>query len=149
MKRRLIAMILLGMFLSKTCLADGNVTQIGRYLTVSNKPKISQIDLLSQTVQVRFPQNIQSIGDAMNYLLRFSGYSLASPAHTNSALKITLSKPLPIIDRELGPVSLKEGLVTLSGPAFYLVENPVNRIVDFELKPTYKKFMKNKITYRG
>ena len=144
MKRRLIAIVLLSMLFGKTCLADNNITQVSRYLTVSNKPKLSQTNLLSQSVQVRFTRNIQTIGDAMNYLLRFSGYSLIHETQMSMALKILLSKPLPIIDRELGPVTLSDGLITLSGPAFYLTQDPVNRVVDFKLKPEYQKFIKNK-----
>ena len=148
MKRRLIVVVLLSMLFSKTCLADNNITQVSRYLTVSNKPKFSQTNLLSQSIQVRFTRNIQTIGDAMNYLLRFSGYSLIPEAQMSLALQITLSKPLPIIDRELGPVTLRDGLTTLSGSAFYLIQDPVNRVVDFKLKPEYQKFIKNKLVRR-
>jgi conjugative transfer region protein (TIGR03748 family) len=143
MKRRLIAMVLLSMLFGKTCLAD-NTTQVSRYLTVSNKPQFSQTNLLTQSVQVRFTQNIQTVGDAMNYLLRFSGYSLIPENQMNLALQIILSKPLPIIDRELGPVTLSDGLITLAGPAFNLTQDPVNRVVDFQLKPAYQRFIKNK-----
>jgi conjugative transfer region protein (TIGR03748 family) len=143
MQRRRIAVILLAILLDKTCLADNNVTQITRYLTVTNKPNFSQVNLLSQSIQVRFAQNIQTVGDAMNYLLRFSGYALIAESQQSLALKIILSKPLPIIDRELGPMTLSNGLTTLSGSAFYLVEDPVNRVVDFKLKPEYQKFTRN------
>ena len=149
MKRRLISMVFLSVLFGKTCLADNEITQVSRYQTVSNKPKFSQTNLLSQSVQVRFTQNIQTIGNAMNYLLRFSGYSLVPESQMSSALRITLNKPLPIIDRELGPMSLRDGLITLSGPAFYLTQNPVSRVVDFTLKPEYQKFVKNKQVRRG
>ncbi|MEO8964504.1 MAG: hypothetical protein ABI370_07525 [Gammaproteobacteria bacterium] len=142
MKRRLITMILLSMLVSKICLADNNVTQISRYLTASNKPKFSQTNLLSQSVQVRFTRNIQTIGEAMNYLLQFSGYSLRPENEMSTAFKITLSKPLPIIDRELGPMPLSDSLITLAGPAFHLTEDPVNRIVDFKLKSGYQKYIR-------
>ena len=144
MKRKLIAMILLSMLFGKTCLANNNVTQISRYLTVSNKPKPSQINLLSQLIQVRFTRNILTIGDAMKYLSRFSGYSLIPNAQMNAALKITLSKQLPTIDRELGPMTLRDALTTLSGPAFFITENPIYRVVDFKLKPEYQRFITNK-----
>jgi conjugative transfer region protein (TIGR03748 family) len=149
MRRKLIAIILLGMFLSETCLANENSTQISRYLTVSNKPKLSQIDLLAQIVQVRFPRSIQTIGDAMNYLLSFSGYSLVPETQMNQELRITIHKPLPLVDREFGPMSLKDGLITLMGPAFYMTNDPVNRIVNFRLKVGYEKFIQNKKIQRG
>ena len=142
MKRRLTLLILLGIFLSKLALANENVTQTGRYLTASNHPTTSQADLLSQPIQVRFPEKIQAVGDAVNYILRFSGYSLVAESSMDKALKNTLTKPLPIVDRALGPLSLKEGLTTLVGGAFYLHQDPVNRVIDFKLKPAYQKFVK-------
>jgi conjugative transfer region protein (TIGR03748 family) len=124
-------------------------TQTGRYLTVENKPLSSQIHLLSQTIQVHFPQNIQTVGDAMNYLLHISGYSLVSENNMCPALKITLSKPLPIIDRSLGPLSLKDGLTTLAGPVFALIQDPINRTVNFDLTPEYQKKIQHPKKYRG
>ena len=114
-------------------------SQIGRYLTVKNKINESQMHLLSQSIQVRFPQEIQTIGDAIKYLLRFCGYSLIATDQMNSALKTTISKSLPVIDRTLGPISLKAGLLTLVGPAFYVKEDPINRVIDFQLKPEFAK----------
>ncbi len=142
MKYRIMAIILPGILLCKIGLADNNVTQTSRYLTVTNGPKFSQMHLLSQSIQIRFMRNIQTVGDAINYLLRFSGYALVAESERSSALKIMLEKPLPVIDRELAPMSLSHALITLSGWAFYLSEDPVNRVVDFKLKPEYKKFVK-------
>ncbi len=119
--------------------ANDSMTQFGRYLTAINKPTPAQTNLLSQTMQVRFPQNIQTIGDAMNYLLKFSGYSLIDNNKMSSNLKNTLSKPLPTVDRDFGPMSLKDGLITLIGPAFSLSHDPLNRTVNFDLKPQFKK----------
>jgi len=143
MKHKLIAIILLGILLDKICLADNNVTQISRYMTVTNKAQFSQTHLLSQSIQVHFTQNIRTVGDAINYLLHFSGYALIAESQQSTALKIMLSHPLPIVDRELGPMPLRNGLGVLVGSAFYLSEDPVNRIVDFKLKPRYQKFVKN------
>jgi len=123
--------------------ADDSMTQFGRYLTAINKPTSAQTDLLSQTMQVRFPQTVQTIGDAMNYLLKFSGYSLVDKNKMSSDLQNTLSKPLPTVDRDFGPMSLKDGLITLIGPAFSLVHDPLDRTVDFHLKPGFKKEQKS------
>ena len=135
-------MILLGILLSNLCLASEDATQVSRYLTIKNKPKQEQVNLMSQVVQVRFPQNIQTIGSATNYLLRFSGYSLISDKRMNQALRITIAKPLPIVDRDLGPISLRNALTTLVGQGFNLACDPINREVDFQLKPAYRKYLK-------
>ena len=122
--------------------AYADTTQIGRYMTTENKPHADQLNLLSQVVQVRFPQEVQTIGEALNYLLKFSGYSLIPEDKQSAALKTTLGKPLPAIDRNFGPMSLKDGLTVLAGPAFYLVQDPLNRMINFELVPFYAKLYK-------
>lgn len=126
--------ILLGMHSS----SYANETQFGRYLTSENKPKLEQVDLLAQIFQVRFPSSVQTIGDALEYLLKQSGYGLIPINKRSSALKVVLTKPLPAVDRDFGPMKLKEGLTTLVGPVFNLVQDPLNRVVDFEIKPYYR-----------
>jgi hypothetical protein len=64
------ALAMAALFFVHAVYAD-ETTTVGRYLTVSNKPTSAQTNLLSQTIQVRFPQGIQTLGDAMNYLLKF------------------------------------------------------------------------------
>jgi conjugative transfer region protein (TIGR03748 family) len=135
---RIVYFLLFWLCCSHAYAADD--TTIGRYLTVEDKPSPSQVDLLEQTIQVRFPQNIQTVGDALSYLLRLSGYGLVPEAQQSGALKITLTKPLPFIDRDFGPMALKDALTTLVGPAFNLVHNPINRTVNFNLKPAFDQF---------
>lgn len=113
---------------------------MSRYVTVVEKPQHAQINLLSQTIQMHFPQDVKTVSDAINYLLRFSGYSLAPNDQLGTALKITLSKSLPAIDRNFGPMTLKDGLLILVGPVFYLVPDLINRTVNFHLKPSYRHF---------
>jgi conjugative transfer region protein (TIGR03748 family) len=124
---------------ASSALAKSSSTDIGRYMTVIDKPKNAQINLLSQTIEVRFPLDVQNIGEAMNYLLRLSGYSLTDQNKMNCALKETLKKPLPAVDRDFGPMSLKDGLTTLAGPAFILIQDTLNRTVDFRVKPAFIK----------
>lgn len=141
MKAKFITMILLGVLSTNVCTGQENVTQISRYMTVKNKARPEQINLMLQIVQVRFPQDVRTIGNAINYLLRFSGYSLIPTKRMNPGLRITLSKPLPLVDREIGPISLKEALSVLVGQGFNLVFDPINREVDFKLKENYQKFV--------
>jgi type IV pili sensor histidine kinase/response regulator len=137
-KTSLLAIGLCG--LCSHALADANNMPIGRYLSVGNRPQASQLDLLAQIIQVRFPQNVQTIGGAMNYILRLSGYSLTPFDQLTNVFKTTLGKPLPAVDRNFGPMSLKDALITLAGPAFYLEQDPLNRTVAFRVKPQYERF---------
>lgn len=141
MKFRLIILILLSISFDTTCIAD-DVNQIGRYLTITNKARPEQISLMSQTIQVRFPQDVQTIESAIKYLLRFSGYSLVMTKKMSTASQIILGKQLPVVDRELGPIPLKDALTVLIGPGFNLSYDPINREVNFKLKPEYQKFIK-------
>lgn len=135
-RRRTLSALFTALALT-TATAHADTTQLGRYLTVDNKPKSAQMDLLSQEFQVRFPSSVETIGDAMEYLLKQSGYSLVPEEKRSSELKITLSKPLPAIDRDFGPMKLRDGLSTLAGPVFILINDPLNRMVSFKLNPKF------------
>lgn len=127
--------------LGQRCFALSNEAEntiIGRYITVANKPSRAQLNLLSQIIQIRFPQHVQTVGEAVTYVLRYSGYSLIAPQKMNSALKNTLSKTLPAIDRNLEPMTLADALTVLIGSAFTLVYDPLNRTVDFHVKPQFR-----------
>lgn len=69
-------------------------------------------------------------------------YSLIPESRMSTALKKTLSKPLSLVDREFGPMELRVALTTLVGSAYSLEEDPVNRMLNFHLKSTYKKFVR-------
>lgn len=144
--KKTIIFSLMALFAFSTAFAMDDASSIGRYLSVSNKPLSHQRDLLSQTIQIRFPHTVQTIGDAVNYLLRYSGYSLINESHQNSALKNTLQKPLPFVDRSFGPMTLRDALATLIGPAFTLSEDALNREVDFHLKHSFSKKIHNGVS---
>lgn len=131
------SLTLLGLLLAFGAYAKTDNTQISRYSTVANKPTAAQRDLLSQTIQMRFPESVTTVGEAMQYLLRYSGYSLADEKTQPEALKTTLKKPLPLVDRSLQPMSLNDALTILAGPAFALQQDALNREVNFQVKPAF------------
>ncbi len=107
--------------------------QVGRYSELRAMPTVAQANLLSTTITVWFPQRIQTLGDAVHYLLQRSGYRLADSRIANSITANLLGLPLPAVHRNLGPITLKQALETLVGPVFRLVQDPVHRLVSFEL----------------
>ncbi|WP_028389158.1 hypothetical protein [Legionella fairfieldensis] len=116
----------------------GNVTQINRYATVENKPLAAQINPLLATQQVHFNTSIHTVGEALNHWLQFSGFDLVNESEQPASLKNVLSKPLPQVMRDLGPLSVQEGLEVLVGKGiFNLVVDPLNRRVAFKLSPKY------------
>lgn len=116
-----------------------NVTQINRYATVANKPLAAQINPLLAVQQVHFPQEVQTIGQAIEWWLRLSGFSLISKEKQPESLQAVMRQALPQIDRTLGPLTVKDGLEVLVGQqSFALIEDPLLRQVNFKLKPGIK-----------
>lgn len=132
-------MVLLPMLSLGTALNASNVTQIERYVTVDNKPKASQINPLLTVVQVHFPREVETVGDAVNYWISYSGYSLVSDDKASSEFQDVLKQKLPQSDRNLGPLTIQDGLKVLVGQdVFDLVFDPLHRLVGFDLKKKYK-----------
>jgi conjugative transfer region protein (TIGR03748 family) len=116
---------------------------IGRYLSVIEKPQSAQTRLLQQQIQIKFPQNILTIKQAVEFMLQFSGYRLADIKQLNQHARAMLSQPIPEIDRTLDPMTLEQGLTTLVGNPFYLLVDPVHRLVGFKLKNQYRHLYKS------
>jgi conjugative transfer region protein (TIGR03748 family) len=111
---------------------QANDIQVGRYSLFAVTPSEAQADPLQATITVQFPDRILTLGDAIQHLLQQSGYRLAGTDATGPAAVYLMALPLPAVHRSLGPLPLKRALETLVGPAFYLVEDPVHRLVAFE-----------------
>jgi conjugative transfer region protein (TIGR03748 family) len=121
-----------------------STTMIGRYLNVTNQPLPQQESLLDQTFEVRFPVSVKTVGDGMNYLLRFSGYSLVSENALISPAQQLMKLPLPQSERTLGPLTLRDGLLTLAGKPFGLLIDPVHRLIAFRLVKPYQSLYQEK-----
>ncbi len=115
--------------------AHAEEVQVGRYATVRAVPTLAQINLLAAPVTVQFPDSVDTVGKAVEHLLRPSGYRLAADAVADPARAVLLGLPLPAVHRTLGPMPLQSALETLAGPAYRLVEAPVHRLVSFERCP--------------
>lgn len=109
------------------------VMQTGRYSNVKNIAPVDQINPLKVVVQTNIPQSISTVRETIEFLLVRSGYLLADDEVLSPEAKILLSHNLPQVHRSLGPMTLDQVLHTLSGEAFELVVDPVNRKVAFEL----------------
>lgn len=115
-----------------------HVTQINRYATVENKPLTAQIHPLLAVQQIHFPQEVKTVGQAMGWWLQYSGFSLAGVDKQSASLQAVMRQTLPQVDRNLGPLTVKDGLEVLVGQqVFMLVEDPMLRVVNFKLKPAF------------
>ncbi|UVO20047.1 MULTISPECIES: PilL N-terminal domain-containing protein [Pseudomonadaceae] len=90
------------------------VVRYGRYTLVELTPTAVQQDLLLQVVDVSIPRTLHaSVGDALRHVLRRSGYQLCS----GGDIDVLGSLPLPAAHYHLGPLQLRDALLTLAGPA--------------------------------
>ncbi len=116
----------------------GSDILIDRYTLQSLHPTSQQQDLMSVVVHIEFPASVATVGDAIDYLLQQSGYSLKGSTSRN--LGEMMNKPLPRVHRSIGPTELRMALVTLVGKPWKVVENPLERTIDFELSGGYDDF---------
>ncbi|QAX80327.1 pilus assembly protein [Yersinia hibernica] len=121
------------------------VVRYDKYTLVSTRPADAQRDPLNQMVDITMPaQLVRSVGDGLRYLLLESGYSLC-PASSTVFAEL-LSRPLPAVQRSIGPVRLSEALQVLAGPAWRLHVDDVNREVCFNLRDAYRDFAPKTMT---
>lgn len=108
------------------------VTRYARYTLVEVGATASQKDLLAQVIDVTIPitaKQIATVQDAMTYVLRNSGYQLCS----DEAIATFRGFQLPIAHQHLGPITVKDALSILAGPAWSLQVDHQNRMVCFTL----------------
>lgn len=113
--------------------APGN--WIGRYSVSAPGPTDAQRDPLAVVTTIRFPSTIHTIGDAIGHLLMPSGFQLAPDRSVD--LQVFLDLPLPLIHRNLGPITIDQALGTLVGFPWTLVVDPLHRQVAYELSSGY------------
>ncbi|HGG6757226.1 TPA: TcpQ domain-containing protein [Salmonella enterica subsp. enterica serovar Java] len=112
------------------------VTREGRYTLVSIKSADAQREPLNQLINITMPVSlVSSVGDGFRYLLFQSGYSLCGRYGADFAE--LLNRPLPAVQRRLGPVRLSEALQVVAGPAWRMTVDEVNREVCFVLREAY------------
>lgn len=113
------------------------MVRYGRYALVNTAPDAEQRDLMAQIIDVSIPANMHpSVQDAMQYVVSRSGYTLC-PASTDH-VNILFTRPLPAAQYKLGPMSLRNTLQVLAGPAWQVKVNEVTRGVCFVLRPGYQ-----------
>lgn len=116
------------------------VVRYDRYTLASTRPADAQRDPLNQIIEIRMPQQlVRTVGEGLRYLLLESGYSLCNGDST--LFSELFSKPLPAVQRDIGPVRLSEALQIVAGPAWRLTLDEVNREICFALRDQYRSFV--------
>ncbi|MDN3519065.1 FimV/HubP family polar landmark protein [Aquisalimonas lutea] len=122
--------------------ADG--VRVGRYQTVAAEPTPAQANPLQVQVDLTFPPYVERVGDAVIHLLDRSGYRLQDPGNADPAMRLLLTRPLPAVHRDLGPLPLEDALKTLAGAPWRLVVDPTARLVSFEARAPYAEGAREK-----
>lgn len=117
---------------------DPIALQTGRYTYIAAVPTPEQVNPLLVVIDVHLPMGVDTVSDAAEYLLVRSGYHLADyPSHSAKARGL-FEKHIPDVQRHLGPMTLRDALLTLGGPAFRLLVDPVNRLVAYGVSPKFE-----------
>ena len=116
-----------------------------RYLTVQVGPEVAKTDLLKSIVDLRVPEQITTVGGALDFLLRPYGFQLDNsheadeqPEADEQYLLLILMLPEP--HRHLGSMTLMDALITLGGKSFRPLINPVKRSVHYRLREGFGQF---------
>lgn len=124
--------------------ADSRILE-SRYLSVPMGPEDAQTDLLQSIVDLRVPEQITTVGEALDYLLRPYGFQLddsheadEQPEADEQYLLFILMLPEP--HRNLGSMTLLDALITLGGKSFRPLINPVKRSVRYQLREGFGQF---------
>lgn len=109
------------------------VVRYGRYTLIELVPEPAQRDLMRQVVDVVIPANLDiNVGDALRHVLRRSGYRLCDTADATALYAL----PLPAAHLHLGPLILRDALLTLAGPAWDVTVDDGARQVCFRRHPS-------------
>ncbi len=104
------------------------VVRYGRYTLIELVSEPAQRDLMRQVVEVVIPPSLDTnVGDALRHVLRRSGYRLCDTADATALYAL----PLPAAHLHLGPLMLRDALLTLAGPAWRLNVEEGARVLCF------------------
>ena len=112
--------------------------RVGRYSTADAVNTSEQENLLDVVVDTQIPASEKSVGEAIEFLLMRSGYTLAAAEMQGEHVKQLLKKPLPQAHRKVGPVMLKDALMMLVGKAYWMKVDPVHRLIAFDTVKEFK-----------
>ena len=104
-----------------------------RYTQSSIKPRADQLSPLDTLVNFAFGDAVKTVGSAVREMLEGSGYIWSAPVGEVDDSRLN-DLPLPVINRDIGPLRLRDGLATVAGVAWQLNVDELNRTVWFSIK---------------
>ena len=133
-----MTLLIVGFLLFGAAVQAEDLVRVSRYAVLEPVATMEQADVLSVVISLDFPDQVTTVGGAIEHLLLRSGYRMADPWASDPALPTLWRLPLPLVHRHLGPIRIDNALSTLAGPAWDLVVDPVNRLISFDLQDQYR-----------
>ncbi|AEF05683.1 PilL protein [Alteromonas naphthalenivorans] len=114
-----------------------------RYVAQWIGPTESQLDVMESVLRLIVPEQVTTVGSAIQYLLKPYGYQLDDKTDDEESLDfyVLLTRPLPEPHRTFDPISLYDALEVLGGDSYEVVINPVLRTVRYRLKPGLQDYV--------
>lgn len=112
---------------------NGKSLQLSRYSVQLTGATKAQKDPLQAVIkQVRFSSKVKTVGVAILTVLKNSGYRV-SYKHLEPKTKDLFRLALPVIQRNMGPLTVEQVLTTLAGDPWILVVDREHRLISFQL----------------
>lgn len=112
------------------------VIREGRYRIVSTRPSAEQRDLLAQIIQFQTTNPYANVKTALTRVTAGSGYRLCTGA-PDGTVDTLYKLPLPKAHRNIGPVTLRNALQVLAGPAYKVEVDEARRGICFKVRSDY------------
>ncbi|HDS1208470.1 TPA: hypothetical protein QDZ84_003509 [Shewanella algae] len=136
-------LFIIGIVFTMSFSTEAAYVKTDRYTYIKPGADSVELDPLSVNVQITFPPNVKTVGDAVRFVLLNSGWVLALDESTDSALQLTMGRPLPQVHRKLSLMPLRTALQVLVGNYYSPVEDPIRRIYSFDIKEEFKGLANN------
>ncbi|MGI9304736.1 MAG: hypothetical protein ACR2RB_18830 [Gammaproteobacteria bacterium] len=107
--------------------------RVARYSSVEVLADPSTVNLLQAIVVGDFPEHVQTVGDAVEFVLAGSGYRHI--AYASDTVPALMTLPLPANHRSLGAMPLSRLLRILAGPAYTVIIDRAHRLIALEPCP--------------
>ncbi len=105
----------------------GFVQPTNGYTSIVVDTNYAQKHPLRTVLLFEYPANVKNVGQALNYILEHSGYSLAKLQETKAETLKLYSLPLPLIHRSFYSASIEQIASALIGSAYELNVDHVKR----------------------
>ena len=121
------------------CSAEEQYVTTDRYTLVKLEAADAQREPLKAVITLSFGSDITTVGNAIEELLKGSGYQWQKSKSANDSLvsdQLLFELPLPSVLRTIGPLRLEEALSVVAGEAWQIQTDELNRTIWFTAHST-------------